>query len=115
LGVLTAEAGMTDSTTPKKSTRKARRKKVRRRIWFEATVQNNHVHMQASAPTRWFRVLRWVILIVIIALIMRFLPELWQAIQVAFRRCRSNGRTDASADCAILSSSSPGALDPGNR
>ena len=76
---------MTDSTTPRKSARKARRKKARRRIWFEATVQNDHVHMQASAPTKWFRVVRWVILIIVIALVMRFLPELWQAIQVAIQ------------------------------
>ena len=76
---------MNDSESPRKSARKARRKKTRRHIWFEATVQNDHVHMQASAPTKWFRVLRWVILIVIIALIIRFLPELWQALQVAIQ------------------------------
>jgi hypothetical protein len=85
LGVLTAEAGMTDSNTPRKTAHKTRRKKARRRIWFEATVQNDRVHLQASAPAKWFRVLRWVILIVIIALIMRFLPELWQALQVAIQ------------------------------
>ena len=76
---------MTDSTTPRKSARKARRKKARRRIWFEATVQNDHVHLEASAPAKWFRVLRWLIVIVVIALIMRFLPEVWQAIQIAIQ------------------------------
>ena len=76
---------MTDPTTPRKVTRKTHRKKTRRRVWFEATVQNNHVHVQASAPTKWFRVLRWIILIIVIALIMRFLPELWQALQVAIQ------------------------------
>ena len=74
---------MNDPATPRKSAHKTRRKKPRRRVWFEATVQNDHVHMRASAPTKWFRVLRWAILIVVIGLIMRFLPELWQAIQVA--------------------------------
>jgi hypothetical protein len=74
---------MTDSTTSKKSTRKPRHKKPRRHVWFEATVQNDHVHVQASAPAKWFRVLRWVILIVVMALIIRFLPEVWQAIQIA--------------------------------
>ena len=74
---------MTDSTSPKKSMRKPRSKKPRRHVWFKATVQNDHVHVQASAPTKWFRVLRWVLLIIIIALIMRFLPEVWQAIQIA--------------------------------
>jgi hypothetical protein len=54
-------------------------------VWFQATVQNDHVHLQASAPTKWFRVLRWVILIVVIALIMRFLPEVWQALQIAIQ------------------------------
>jgi hypothetical protein len=76
---------MTDAESPKKSARKARRKKPRRHVWFEATVQNDHVHVQASAPTKWFRVLRWVILIVILALIIRFLPEVWQAIQIAIQ------------------------------
>jgi len=76
---------MTDPTIPKKSPRKPHRKKTRRHVWFEATVQNDHVHLQASAPTKWFRVLRWVILIVVIALIMRFLPEVWQAIQLAIQ------------------------------
>jgi len=31
------------------------------------------------------RVLRWVILIVVIALIIRYLPEVWQAIQIAIQ------------------------------
>ena len=76
---------MTEPVTPKKPARKTRRKKARRHVWFEATVQNDHVHVQASAPAKWFRVLRWVILIIVIALIIRFLPEVWQAIQVAIQ------------------------------
>ena len=76
---------MNDPIAPKKTTRKPRSKKPRRHIWFEATVQNDHVHLEASAPTKWFRVLRWVILIVVIALIVRFLPEVWQAIQIAIQ------------------------------
>jgi hypothetical protein len=80
---------MIDPTLPKKSTRKTqretRRKKTRRHVWFEATVQNDHVHLQASAPAQWFRVLRWVVLVVVIALIIHFLPEVWQAIQVAIQ------------------------------
>jgi hypothetical protein len=89
LGRFSPEAKMIDSESPKKSTRKtrrvSRRKKTRRHVWFEATVQNDHVHVEASAPTRWFRVLRWVLLIILIALIMRFLPEVWQAIQIAIQ------------------------------
>ncbi len=77
---------MTDPITPKKTTRKPRIKKnPRRHVWFEATVRNDHVHLEASAPAKWFRVLRWVLVIVIIALIMHFLPELWQSIQVAIQ------------------------------
>ena len=76
---------MADPTTPRKSARKTRRKKARRHVWFQATVQNDHVHVHASAPTKWFRVLRWAILIIVIALIIRFLPEVWQAIQVAIQ------------------------------
>jgi hypothetical protein len=76
---------MVNPSTPKKSARKARRKKQHRHVWFKATVQNDHVHMQASAPTKWFRILRWAVLIIVIALIIRYLPELWQAIQVAIQ------------------------------
>ena len=76
---------MTNSTSPQKTTHKTRRKKTRRHIWFEATVQNDHVHLQASAPTKWFRVLRWVILIIIIALIIHYMPEVWQALQIAIQ------------------------------
>ena len=82
---LVGETNMADPIVPKRTTRKPRNKKSRRHVWFEATVQNDHVHMQASAPTKWFRVLRWVILIVVIALIIHYLPELWQAIQIAIQ------------------------------
>ncbi len=76
---------MTEPVAPKKSARKLRRKKLRRHVRFEATVQRDHVHLEASAPTKWFRVLRWVILIIVVALIIHFLPEVWQAIQVAIQ------------------------------
>jgi hypothetical protein len=89
LGRFSPEASMPDSTSPKKpassTRRKTRRKKTRRHVWFEATVKNDHVHVQASAPTKWLRVLRWLIVIIIIALIMHFLPEVWQAIQLAIQ------------------------------
>ena len=74
---------MTEPVIPKKPARKMRHKKARRHVWFKATVQNDHVHVQASAPTKWFRVCAgssssssspWII---------RFLPEVWQAIQIA--------------------------------
>lgn len=74
---------MTDPITPHKPPRKTRRKKTQRHVWFEATVQNDHVHLEASAPAKWFKTLRWVLLIIIIALIIHFLPEVWQAIQIA--------------------------------
>ncbi len=76
---------MTQPVSPKKPARKTRHKKARRHVWFKATVQNDHVHVQASAPAKWFRVLRWIILIIVIALIIRFLPEVWQAIQIAIQ------------------------------
>ncbi len=76
---------MTEPVIPKKPAHKTHRKKARRHVWFEASVQDDHVHVQASAPAKWFRVLRWVILIIVIALIIRFLPEIWQAIQVAIQ------------------------------
>ena len=69
---------MPEPTPPKKSTRKTRHKKTRRHVWFEATVQNDHVHVQASAPTKWFRVLRWVILIIAIRWLVRALKGLFR-------------------------------------
>jgi len=80
-----ATANMTDPALPGNPRARRAGKKARRHVWFEATVQNDHVHMKASAPTKWLRVLRWVILIIVIALIIRLLPELWQAIQVAIQ------------------------------
>lgn len=85
LGVSIIKASMTDSITPKKSTRKPRGKKPRRHVWFEATVQNDHIHLQASAPTKWFRVLRWIMVVILIALAIHFMPEFWQAIQTAIQ------------------------------
>ena len=69
----------------------------------EATVQNDHVHVQASAPAKWFRVLRWVILIIVIALIIRFLPEVVASDSVSRSSSRA-GDSAATPDCAILSS-----------
>jgi hypothetical protein len=76
---------MTQSTPPPKSTRKTRTKKTPRHVSFKATVHNDHVNFQASAPTRWLRVLRWLVVVILIALTMHFLPELWQAIQLAIQ------------------------------
>lgn len=72
---------MTKSTEGKQSA-KAR---VRRRpnVRFEATVNNDHVDVRATAPTKFFRVLLRVLVIVVIALILLKMPELWQAIQAA--------------------------------
>ena len=57
--------------------RRSRRPNVR----FEATVNNDHVDLRATAPTKFFRVLLRVLVILVIALIILKMPELWQAIQ----------------------------------
>ncbi len=73
--------------SPRKDVRRShvRRKKSGRQVSFKATVRNDHVHLQASAPTRWFQVLRWILVVLIIALTIHFMPELWQAIQTALQ------------------------------
>ena len=80
---------MTDShsrkKTPRSPARRTRSRKMRRRFWLEATVRDDRIHLQAGAPTKWFRTLRWVVLILVMALVIRFLPDLWQAIQVAIQ------------------------------
>ncbi len=50
---------------------------------FEATIKSDQVQLQASAPTKWFRLLLKIILILLIALLILKVPELWQAIQTA--------------------------------
>jgi len=57
--------------------RRAKRPNVR----FEATVNNDHVDLRATAPTKWFRVLLRVLVIIVIAIVILKMPELWQAIQ----------------------------------
>ena len=59
--------------------RRSRRPNVR----FEATVNNDHVDVRATAPTKFFRVLLRVLVLLVIALIILKVPELWQAIQAA--------------------------------
>jgi hypothetical protein len=76
---------MTDPETHKKPLHKTRSKKTRRHVWFQATAQRDHVHLQANVPTKWFKTLRWVVLIIVIALIIRFLPDIWQAVQIALQ------------------------------
>jgi hypothetical protein len=76
---------MTEPSAPKKPTRKLRRKKTRRHVRLEATVQNDHVHLEVNAPIKWFRVLRWLLIVILLALTIHFMPELWQAIQAALQ------------------------------
>ena len=69
-----------DNKRPDKATpRRSRRPNVR----FEATVNNDHVDVRATAPTKWLRVVVRVLVILVIALIILKMPELWQAIQAA--------------------------------
>ncbi len=72
---------MTKSTEGKQSS-KARARR-RPNVRFEATVNNDHVELRATAPTKWLRVVVRVLVIVAIALILLKMPELWQAIQAA--------------------------------
>ncbi|MBI5568096.1 MAG: hypothetical protein HY870_24575 [Chloroflexi bacterium] len=50
---------------------------------FEATVNNGHVDLRATAPTKFFRVLLRVLVVIVIAIVILKMPELWQAIQTA--------------------------------
>jgi hypothetical protein len=69
---------------PIQATAAHRRSKVaRRNVRFEASVTDDQLHLRATAPAQWFRVLRRALLIVIIAIVILKMPELWQAIQAA--------------------------------
>ncbi len=68
---------------PHQPVRKTRRKKSRRRVWFQATAQRDHVHMQVNVPTQWLRVLVKILVVLLIAFLILKLPEVWQAIQTA--------------------------------
>ncbi len=78
-------AKSTDNQRPNTPTAKTpRRAKPRRpNVRFEATVHNDHVDLRATAPTKFFRVLLRVLVIILIAIVILKMPELWQAIQAA--------------------------------
>jgi len=71
------------SDSKRLSARKPRAKPVRPKLWFEATVKNDQLRMEVGAPTKWFRVLIRVLIVVLIALVILKAPEVWQAIQTA--------------------------------
>ncbi len=70
---------LTQPTTKTSRPTKSRRPNVR----FEATVHNDHVDLRATAPAKWFRVMLRVLVIILIAVVILKMPELWQAIQTA--------------------------------
>lgn len=60
----------------------ARRLKTSRpNVRFEATVNHDRVDLRATAPAKWFRIALRVLVIVVIAIVILKMPELWQAIQ----------------------------------
>lgn len=83
--VMKAMSKSVENPRPTKPTTKTpRRAKPRQsNVRFEATIHNDHVDLRASAPTKWFRVLLRVLVILLIALVILKMPELWQAIQTA--------------------------------
>jgi hypothetical protein len=95
LGRFAREASMAQPVSPKNPRARRATRKPRRHVWFEATVQNDHVHVQASAPTKWFRILRWIILIIVIALIIRFLPECGKPFRSRSGSAEVTGSADA--------------------
>ena len=72
---------MPQHSLPPNNKRKNRAKITRQNVRFEATVNNGHVDLRATAPTKWFRVLLRVLVITFIAIVVLKMPELWQAIQ----------------------------------
>jgi hypothetical protein len=83
--MVTKMAKSTENKRPDKATSKTprRAKAVRPNVRFEATINNDHVDLRATAPAKWFRVLLRVLIIIVIALVILKMPELWQAIQAA--------------------------------
>lgn len=76
-------AKSTDNKRPDKAATPIPRRPRRPSVRFEATVNNDHVDLRATAPTKWFRVVLRVLVILVIALVILKMPELWQAIQAA--------------------------------
>ena len=71
------------SDSKRLAAKKPRAKPARPKMWFEATVKNDQLRMEVGAPTKWFRVLVRVLIVVLIALLILKMPEVWQAIQSA--------------------------------
>jgi len=68
---------------PIKTARRSRT--VRPNVRFEATVNHDRVDVRASAPAKWFRIALRVLVILLIAIVILKMPELWQAIQIAIQ------------------------------
>ncbi len=83
--VVSKMAKSIDNKRPDKATGKVTRrpKTPRPNVRFEATINNDHVDLRATAPAKWFRVLLRVLIIILIAIMILKMPELWQAIQAA--------------------------------
>ncbi len=73
---------MTDPRARKKISHRPARK-ARRHVWFEATAQRDHVHMQMNIPTKWLRLLVKILVVILIAFLILKMPEVWRAIQMA--------------------------------
>ncbi len=72
---------MTQHSPPPKNKQKSRARITRQNVRFEAIVNNDHVDLRATAPTKWFRVALRVLVVIAIAIVILKMPELWQAIQ----------------------------------
>jgi hypothetical protein len=72
-----------DNKHPDKATTSTPRRSKRPNVRFEAIINNGQIDLRATAPTKFFRVLLRVLMIILIAIVILKMPELWQAIQTA--------------------------------
>ncbi len=62
---------------------RAKSRKRPRNLQFDATVQDEHLHLQVTAPTRWIYVVVMLLGCAFFSAVALLFPEWWPAIQTA--------------------------------
>jgi len=69
--------------TPQRPRKKGRSQNSMRVLKCQVKVQDERMRFNVSAPTKWFRTFAKCLFLVLVVVIIRMLPEWWQAIQTA--------------------------------
>lgn len=71
------------ATKKRKTNRKAQSRERTYNVQFQATVQNEHLRLQAVAPAKWLMAFRKCLTVLLAATVIKMLPDWWQALLTA--------------------------------